>query len=103
METGIIGCVIWLAASLTLIYRAPVAAVQPTYIDDPESYAVYASLLSMEWTVAQGKAKTLVFQQDSGGFMVISAVGFNAARTRAMVYMAHSCGSLCGGGTHHLL
>jgi hypothetical protein len=40
---------------------------------------------------------------DSGGFMVVSAVGFDPSRKRAMVYMAHSCGSLCGGGTYHLL
>ena len=41
---------------------------------------------------------------DSGGsIMVASAVGFDAEKRRAMVYMAHSCGSLCGGGTHHLL
>jgi hypothetical protein len=25
------------------------------------------------------------------------------SKKRAMVYMAHSCGSLCGGGTYHLL
>jgi hypothetical protein len=47
------------------------------------------------------------FQQrypDSGGsIMVVSAVGFDPEKRRAMVYMAHSCGSLCGGGTHHLL
>ena len=40
---------------------------------------------------------------DSGGFMVVSAVGFDVSKKRAMVYMAHSCGSLCGGGMHHLL
>jgi hypothetical protein len=40
---------------------------------------------------------------DSGGFMTVSAVGFDASRTRAMVYMAISCGSLCGNGEHHLL
>jgi hypothetical protein len=40
---------------------------------------------------------------DSGGFMIVSAVGFDAAKKRAMVYMAHSCGLLCGGGMHHLL
>jgi len=40
---------------------------------------------------------------DSGGFMQVSAVGFGTARTRAMVYMAHSCGGLCGGGTYHFL
>jgi hypothetical protein len=40
---------------------------------------------------------------DSGGYIVVSAVGFDPVKRRAMVYMAHSCGSLCGGGTHHLL
>jgi hypothetical protein len=40
---------------------------------------------------------------DSGGFMQVSAVGFDTARARAIVYMAHSCGGLCGGGTYHFL
>jgi hypothetical protein len=40
---------------------------------------------------------------DSGGFMVVSAVGFNASKDRAMVYMSHSCNLLCGGGKYHLL
>jgi hypothetical protein len=40
---------------------------------------------------------------DSGGYISMSAVGFNASRTRAMFYLAHSCGDLCGGGTYHFL
>ena len=40
---------------------------------------------------------------DSGGFMVVSAVGFNASKEPAMVYMSHSCGLLCGSGRYHLL
>jgi hypothetical protein len=40
---------------------------------------------------------------DSDGFFVLSAVGFDRPKTRAMVYLAHACGALCGGGTHHLL
>ena len=40
---------------------------------------------------------------DSGGFITVSAVGFDASKERAMVYISHSCGLLCGGGTHHLL
>ena len=40
---------------------------------------------------------------DSGGYFEVSAPGFNSAHTRAMVYVAYHCGSLCGGGTHHLL
>jgi len=33
----------------------------------------------------------------------VSAVGFNRDRTRALLYVGHHCGSLCGGGTYHLL
>lgn len=40
---------------------------------------------------------------DSGGYMEVSAVGFDRSKTRALVYVAHHCGMLCGGGTHHLL
>lgn len=40
---------------------------------------------------------------DSGGYLMVSAVGFNSQKTRAMVYMGHSCGGLCGGGTYYFL
>jgi hypothetical protein len=40
---------------------------------------------------------------DSGGFTEVSAVGFDPATTRAMVYVANRCGELCGSGTYHLL
>jgi hypothetical protein len=40
---------------------------------------------------------------DSAGYMQFSAVGFDAGKTRALVYIAHHCGNLCGGGAHHLL
>jgi hypothetical protein len=33
----------------------------------------------------------------------VSAIGFNNDRTRALVYVGHHCGSLCGGGRYHLL
>jgi hypothetical protein len=38
---------------------------------------------------------TVIFQ--------VSVVGFNADRNRAMVYVGHNCGGLCGGGTYHLM
>ena len=41
--------------------------------------------------------------QDSGGLIEFSAVGFNADKTVAVVYMGHGCGSLCGGGGFHTL
>lgn len=40
---------------------------------------------------------------DSGGYVVFSAVGFNETKTRALVYIAHYCGNLCGGGSHHFM
>lgn len=40
---------------------------------------------------------------DSKGFIEVSAVGFDESRTRAMVYVAHYCGGLCGGGMHHVM
>ena len=33
----------------------------------------------------------------------VSAVGFNRDGTRALVYVGHHCGSLCGGGRYHFL
>jgi hypothetical protein len=144
-------------------------------IDDPEAYAVYASLLPREWLVTTAHAKVLVIQRetttfpqcmptgkpletdwrevvddfraknadvraiqrgftleppyvvipaaeiesifrspldwstfltrypDSHGYMQVSAVGFDAPKSRAMIYMAHHCGGLCGGGAHHLM
>ena len=40
---------------------------------------------------------------DSGGWIQLSAVGFNADKTVAVVYVAHHCGSLCGEGRFHVL
>ena len=40
---------------------------------------------------------------DSAGFIDLSAVGFNAGKTQALVYIGHACGSLCGGGRFHFL
>lgn len=150
-------------------------------VDDPDAYAVYASLLPNEWTVTVAHARRLLFQREtttnrecmpSGGLletgwkpvldnfrrenarvrrlrsgfplgiaydvapaaeikasfhavagdpdfgwtgftarypdaghsiMVASAVGFDPEKRQAIVYMAHSCGSLCGGGKYHYL
>jgi hypothetical protein len=156
---------------------------EPRTVEDPEAYAVYASLLPKEWPIVVARATRLVIQRetatyddclpqgppmqrewsaalknyrqenatvrsvlpgralgypyevvpradivaifeapdgpelrsprpwdpfyrrypDSGGYMQFSAVGFDEAKTRALVYIAHHCGNLCGGGTHHFL
>jgi hypothetical protein len=39
----------------------------------------------------------------SGGFLVLSAVGFNKDKTLAIVYVGSACGSLCGTWGFHLL
>ncbi len=40
---------------------------------------------------------------DSGGYIIMSAVGFNKEKTRAIVYTGSSCGGLCGSWSFHLL
>ena len=40
---------------------------------------------------------------ESGGFIIMSAVGFNKEKTQAVVYTGTSCGVLCGRWTFHLL
>ena len=37
------------------------------------------------------------------GYIQVSAVGFDAAKTRAMVFVTYECGGLCGGGNLYLL
>jgi len=39
----------------------------------------------------------------SGGYVIMSAVGFNREKTRAIVYTGSSCGALCGSWRFHLL
>ena len=39
----------------------------------------------------------------SAGFVQVSAVGFNAEKTIAVVYVAHGCGGLCGAGGFSVL
>jgi hypothetical protein len=40
---------------------------------------------------------------DSGGYIELSAVGFNDDKTVAVLYIGHHCGMLCGGGQFHVL
>ncbi len=42
-------------------------------------------------------------QKIIGGAYFVSAVGFDASKTHAIVRVNYICGSLCGGGTYHLL
>lgn len=40
---------------------------------------------------------------DSGGYVSLSRVGFNKARTQALVYIEHDCNTLCATGHYVLL
>jgi hypothetical protein len=59
----------------------------PQYVLIPPPGGIYDSILSLSASV--------IFH--------VSAVGFNQDGTRALVYVGHNCGSLCGGGGYHLL
>src|SRR5262245_26825884 len=39
---------------------------------------------------------------NSGGWIELSAVGFNTDKTMPVVYVGHSCGMLCGGGCFYV-
>jgi hypothetical protein len=40
---------------------------------------------------------------NSGGYITLSAVGFNEDKTVAVVYMGHHCGIMCAEGNFHVL
>jgi hypothetical protein len=43
------------------------------------------------------------YPHSASSFIALSPVAFNAGKTIAVVYKGHSCGSLRGGGTFHVL
>ena len=164
--------VVGVAVLMTVVSWLGVPAIAqapaPRPIDDPEAYAVYASLIPSHWVVLVANASRLVFVDEastepercmpsgelletddwlpvvedfksenaepravlpgrnlgipyvvvsreevrqimgfgwtnfydrfpqSGGSVYVSAVGFDAAKERAMVYMGNFCGSECG-------
>jgi hypothetical protein len=75
---------------LCIALHAQSGATSQKPYNDAEAYKLYESLLPTDWTVTAAHTQ-------------LSPVAFHAAQTLAVVYMGHSCGSLCGGGTFHLL
>lgn len=69
---------------IALHAQAGVLSQKAVSYSDAEAYKIYESLLPTGWTVHVASAQ-------------LSPVAFHANRTFAVVYMAHSCGSLCGG------
>jgi hypothetical protein len=79
--------------------------LQPRF-DSPISYQLVSKSSVEDIFVKKGVAGWEDFYAkypESGGVISMSAVGFNADKTIALVYMGHSCGGLCGGGTYHVL
>jgi hypothetical protein len=97
--------------------------------NNPEAYVVYDSILPTDWTVTAAHARRLLIQVQTSSpifylkpapesatllqperhphsahsYITLSPVAFNAHKTIAVVYMDHSCGSLCGGGGFYVL
>jgi hypothetical protein len=70
-------------------------------IEKPYDLISYDELKSL---VKQGGWENFYKQHPhSGGWIELSAVGFNTDKTVAVVYMGHHCGGLCGGGGFHIL
>jgi hypothetical protein len=40
---------------------------------------------------------------EAAGFIELSPVGFDRAKTHAVIYVSHHCGGLCGGGGYGFL
>ncbi len=72
-------------------------------MDQPYEFVFDKELDAMFADGPAGWKKFYEKYPDSGGYNEVSAVGFNADKTVAIVYVAHSCGGLCGGGSFHVL
>lgn len=75
---------------LALHAQSVASSQKPLSYNDVEAYKLYESLLPAEWTVTVAN-----FQ--------LSPVAFHLDRTLTIVYMGHSCSSLCGGGIFDIL
>lgn len=63
----------------------------------------YALIGPTEIKAIQERPRASAFPFSTSVIFQVSAVGFNRDGTRALVYVGHDCGSLCGGGGYHLL
>jgi hypothetical protein len=79
-----------------LLEKAIPMDVPYEFVFDKELDAIFAS-------GAEGWKNFYEKYPDSGGYNEVSAVGFNKDKTVAVVYVAHMCGGLCGGGSFHVL
>jgi hypothetical protein len=65
----------------------------------------YVLLPMQEWKTLVQQSRWEPFWQRFGersGHTAFSAVGFDRSRTKALLYSAYSCGSLCGEGSYKL-
>lgn len=111
----------------TVTRRVPASCIAPAAQDEfKEAIADFERVNSTSWRLQRQfksekpyeivSAETLktVFENgwwgafnkrhpESGGFIVLSAVGFNKDKTQALVFTGSSCGSDCGEWSLHLL
>lgn len=99
------------AALLQPIFDSFVALSQTTWLlqpnfrlSTPYEFASSEDLQAFFKPGATGwKGLAERYPDSASSYLVLSPVAFNADKTIAVVYMGHSCGSLCGGGTFHVL
>jgi hypothetical protein len=72
-------------------------------VDPTETKAIQDRWLPHTNLSNRGDVNLLPFPLDATVIFQVSAVGFNADRTRGLVYIGHGCGGNCGGGTYHLM
>ena len=84
--------------------QRPVRLPDPTWTPVLDAYLANQTVRTLLPGQELGVPYRLVTAREiSGGYIQMSAVGFDAAGTRARVYMGYQCGGLCGGGNLHLL
>jgi len=72
----------------------------------PNEYEIVPSETILGFFKGKGSGSWTAFYKrfpNTGGYVFMSAVGFNADHTLALMYAGHACGGLCGGGAYHFL
>jgi hypothetical protein len=98
-EAGFARVVAPAIASYTEVNRKTWSLQRNFHIDLPYLLAAAAGLTNLfNIRGVDGWKEFYKNHPDSGGWIALSAVGFNDDKTVAVVYHAHHCGNLCGGG-----
>jgi len=70
---------------------------QVVLVDDERIKKIFGQNLRESWESFYNQFP------DSGGYTRFSNVGFNTTKDQALIFVTHSCGSLCASGIYYLL